>query len=255
MRSWARLALIPLVALLSSCRASNPVTDSEIAAAEGRPWYDAYGEKAECIVPHEGCPIGSYDVAFADACVAKGYQAKSCGCIAVCSERVVVQAKPTPTPEPRGGQEIARPCNADELAFLATVDTGATTDVKRCLKRLTCEGDSRDCYGEARLNALRLRKLARGACRDQIEVKFCEKGLLDTLSCSDADLDYLSELYTKAFTPSELKLRRCLRDFLCNGGRSDSCSSEDAQAARNAKAATTRQCDYWLASFCSLDGK
>jgi hypothetical protein len=251
----ARLVILASVPFLMHCRANNPVRDEEIAAAHDRVWYDMYGDRADCQGQAPAtCPIGSYDPAFVDACVAKGHQAKSCGCIAACSGQFAFKAKGSATTAVASGEAAVAHCPETDLTFIRETWEKRTSESSRCFAALVCNGDSRDCVGEPKAQAVRLRGLARGDCRAQVVGQFCPSALKETFACDEASVDFLSELYDEAFQPINTALRRCLREHLCNKTNA-ACTPDQTARVERAVQLTGGVCGYWLASFCSIDGK
>src|SRR2546423_1693539 len=91
----ALLALGALGALLAlpHCRStSNSNTMSEqMDPPPSRAWYDSAGNPGSCDAPSKtGCGAYKDEKTFADMCVAKGFMAKSCGCVIRCSGKVAM---------------------------------------------------------------------------------------------------------------------------------------------------------------------
>ncbi|MHA0112062.1 hypothetical protein ACXYUI_34170, partial [Klebsiella pneumoniae] len=69
--------------LLSSCRSADKPGANANDLAATRRWYDQAGTEQACDNPPATCSIYKDQKTFVDVCVAKGFQAKTCGCLVV----------------------------------------------------------------------------------------------------------------------------------------------------------------------------
>jgi len=247
------LALMTLFALASGCRSMDANREeSELAAVPDRPWFDAYGDAVTCDAPPKaGCPVGSFDPKYIDACVEKGFQGRSCGCVAACSGKVVTKEKAPPQPPP--GTPAKDVCNETDRKAYEEIYAGRNSDSSKCIDAHVCKGDVGPCTERSKPVSLKLRQLARGACGNEIFGKFCGgASVKGALECSDANIEQISEVYQEAFSGSDPKLRRCLRERLCSIVTGDCKDAIAAKADKTAASIRSPGCDYWVASFCSL---
>lgn len=250
------LALLALLPFIVQCRATNPAQEAELQASEDRTWFDAYGDTQECGAnPPKDCPVGSYDPKYVDACVAKGFQAKSCGCIAVCSGKLVTKVK-----EAKVAVAVAEPgkptCAEADRKAIDGIAVRKTSEVSHCIAAHLCQGDARPCTSSAKTISSNLRQLARGACKDYVIAKFCDADAFkDTLQCPGGAVDVLSRTYEDAYNKGDVKLRGCVREKMCDIHAGACAGSADSTAQAAAAAVKTPGCGYWLPAFCSLDLK
>lgn len=252
-RSLALLALA-LLTLTAQCRTSNPERDSEMASLEVRAWFDVYGDNIECDVPEGGCKQNTYDTKYVDLCVAKGFQAKTCGCTAGCSGKV----QSLPKPEVAAAAAFdPNACDAAGQAGVKAAVAGKSSGQLKCLSSHVCNGDPSHCDGDTRTAADALRETARGKCKKEVLGALCDGSSKDTLACGEKSIDALAVVYDKAFFGGDQKVRRCVREKFCNkNGSATACDGVDAKLVQSAASALGEPgCDYWLATLCSIDGK
>lgn len=252
MPTWARVLILQALVLLAGCRATNPTREAEMESVGDKTWFDQYGDPVECEVPAGGCVENTYDKTFVDLCVAKGFQAKSCGCTAGCSGKIPGKVKPVvKTP---AELKAAEACGKDDRDAAAAA-AQAQGPTGKCYVDAVCNGDPSECNADERKVTTHLRALARGGCKDAVLGALCAAGTKDTLGCADKDVDVLAALYSKAFDKSEASLRRCVRERFCNKSQHGCADAELKVTAAAAPALEQKACSYWLASICSIDGK
>ena len=250
----AMLTVFAATLSLSHCRATNPQQEAELASTEEeKPWFDMYGDQVSCEVPKGGCTSNTYDVTYVDLCVSKGFQAKTCGCTAACSGKVLTKPKvAAKVPGAKDSDPTVCPEAGRAAAQATTKLNGGTA---RCVRQFVCNGDPTDCSTEARATAINLRTLMRGTCHDEVLATVCNGSAKDTLTCGDKQIEALAAFYAKAFVNNDAPARRCVRESLCNQTKSG-CNDADAKAIPAAKAALDEQgCHYWFSTLCSIDGK
>lgn len=256
MQAWVRVPLFFLLAVVASCRATNPTMEADIESAADKPWFDLYGDTVACEVPQGGCTANTYDKDFVDLCVSKGFQAKTCGCTAGCSGKVVMKAKASlGAADAQNAADLCTKADHDMIDGAARAQGTAA----KCFHDALCNGDPSACDGEQTNTAFQLRDLARGHCKDAAMGALCAGASKDTLACGNAEVAKLSSLYSKAFDAKEpVAFRRCVRQRLCNKMRTGGCSEAELKVVTAAETALQQgagACSYWLALICSIDGK
>lgn len=251
---WTRLLFVTaLFGVVFGCRATNPTTESAMESVEDKPWFDMYGEPISCDVPPGGCVENTYNKDFVDLCVAKGNQAKSCGCTAACS--IAMKIKEKPVVKTAAELEAAQACSKDDRDAIAQAAT-ATGATAICYNAHICNGDPADCTADEKTVTRRLRYAGANGCKAEVLAGLCaKKGHKNTFDCAEAKVETLSAVYAAAFTKGDVTLRRCVRERLCNKSGA-SCGAAELKVTTGAtEAFGDKGCDYWVALLCSIDGK
>ena len=127
LRGLGLLSVLAVVVFVSRCRTVNNHEDeSDTMGAPEREWYGKDGRGAPCDGPAKACEKFEDNKDFVDLCIAKGFQAKTCGCEIKCSGKVTEVAK-APAQDPAAAQlaaqQAANACPDDAKGFIA--DTAA----------------------------------------------------------------------------------------------------------------------------------
>lgn len=253
------LALAGLSGLVPGCRAANPQDpDSDLdSAPEERVWFGSDGFTGSCAAPAASCIAFKDDKDFVDLCVAKGFQAKTCGCAVLCSGKVDYLADVETAAT--GAREVPvtkeGTCASDKVAFIEGAAQkrrpGGSTD--RCIESHVCNGVVGSCNGADLDLSTQLRQVGRSGCEDQVVGTHCRDGFVDSLQCPESDIALLSTIWVE-FRSKETTLKRCLRKVVCSDDR-EGCSAEHLRQAQQLKTAVDSDgCEYWLRQFCSLGG-
>jgi hypothetical protein len=253
LRVLAGAALLALAAV--GCRTSRPEDAAEALEAENRPWYDASGQGAPCAAAPATCPTYKDEKGFVDACVDKGFQAKSCGCGIRCSGKIAFKesglglAGHGHTTVPEAG------CTAHDRDLIQRLAPHRPPQNARdrCLDAFVCRGEDRGCSDGDGTDARRLRAMAAKDCRDDVVAGICGEGAVDSFACPDEVVRRASVEWARVDEGQmAIEERRCLRNVLCSD-RATGCSDAGQAAARALQHEIERSgCDYWTRRFCAL---
>ncbi len=245
-----------------ACRTAHPEEESGALEAESKPWYAKDGTAGTCDSPAKACQSFDDDKSFVDLCVAKGFSAKTCGCMIRCSGKVT-QVAEAPAPSATAAAAAAastgadpKACPEDSKIYIREAaearHPGGSMD--RCMDSHVCNGNIGWCSSEERQTTVKLRTLAHGACEQDVLNGICKEGYLDSLSCPEVHVAKLSRIWAE-FYNKESGVKRCLRNFICSDDKG-SCSDGDLAQAKDIKASIDHDgCEYWLRVYCSIGAK
>ena len=251
---WLLSMMLGVIAVVG-CRASNPHnTEEDLEAADQRMWYGADGSSELCEAPAALCTNFQDSKDFIDLCVAKGFQARTCGCALRCSGKVdYVGIALTPNPPleetPINSCPPALTKEAEDM-LKANVPGGP---VGRCLETHLCNGVLGNCADEELKTSKRLRELAGSGCESLVAGLVCRDGFIDSLRCPESNIALLSNTWAE-FRSKDVVAKRCIHNFVCSGDPGSCNAAYLPQAQAIKKAVNHDGCDYWLLKFCSLGG-
>jgi hypothetical protein len=247
--------LLVLALAASACRTARPEDAAEQLEAQNRLWYDSAGQGARCEPTPASCPGFKDEKAFIDACVDKGFQAKSCGCALRCSGKIDFKAPPELALAAPGATAPEVGCTAHdrELIDRLAPHRPARNARDRCLDAYVCHGVAESCSDGDAADARRLRAMAAKACEREVVAGVCVDEAVDSFACADDVVKRASAEWTRV---DEGRLdatdRRCLRNVLCNDN-AGGCSDAAQASARTLKREVERPgCEYWIRKFCAL---
>jgi hypothetical protein len=255
----ARLSvvLLALGASFGACRTVNENASDSESLNESRVWYDEAGNGGSCDAPAKACPPYHDQKTFADICVAKGFQAKTCGCTLRCSGKVdVPNAGGSSLADQKKSTAPADPCSADAHAYIAKVaetrEPGTSLD--RCIENYVCNGNFGWCADSDAETTAHLRALGKQGCESDVIQTLCKDGSLDSFNCPDADIKKLSKVWADLYS-RDLTVKRCIRNYLCSGEKL-LCKGDDLKLAQSVKESVAQSgCNYWLRMLCSIGAK
>lgn len=261
LRGLSLLSVLAVVVLVSRCRTVNTYEDdSDMMGAPEKEWYGKDGVGAPCDGPAKACEKFDDNKDFVDLCIAKGFQAKTCGCEIKCSGKITEVAK-APALDPAAAQlaaqQAANACPDDAKSYIA--DTAASrrpgSSLDRCIESHVCQGNLGWCTADEKATTNKLRTLARGKCSEEVYNGVCKDGFVDSSQCSEGNITKLSSVWAEFFN-KESGVKRCIRNFICSDDKGASCVAQDlAQAKDIKKAIDADGCEYWLRVFCSIGAK
>lgn len=262
LRALGLLSLLFVVVLASRCRTvNNHDDDSEMMGAPEKEWYGKDGVGAPCDGPAKACEKFDDDKNFVDVCVAKGFQAKTCGCSMRCSGRVTEVTAKAPAQDPAAAQlaadAAAKACPDDSKAFIQDTVAGRRpgSSLDRCIESHVCNGNLGWCTSDEKATTTKLRSLAGGKCEQEVYQGACKDGYVDSSQCAESNINKLSAIWAEFFN-KESGAKRCIRNFICSDDKGASCVAQDlAQAKDIKKAIDADGCEYWLRVYCSIGAK
>ena len=250
--STALVLLLPVFLLpsLSHCRSADKpgVSDLEV----DRSWYDQAGTVQSCDGAPAACTVYKDQKNFVDVCVAKGFQAKTCGCLVVCSGKIpgfgliddAAVAK----------KSVADTCPAaDQTAINAVVKARvAGSSLDRCLNSHVCNGNLGLCSGGDQAASTHMRALGRQGCSSMVLGSICPEGYQDTLTCPEPLIRSLSQTWAEFENKDGGVLKRCIRSVICSDTKTSCDDTAYHRASTLKQAVNSDGCEYWLRAFCAM---
>jgi hypothetical protein len=240
-----------LFGLLANCRGlDKPGAESRDLNVEKR-WYDPTGVEQNCDQPPASCPQYKDPKAFADSCVSQGFQAKSCGCLVVCSGPIkgfaLLEVSTTKS------TVAMNDCAAADQTVIKTVTKARKlgSSLDRCLGSYVCNGKVGLCAGSDLRTASRMREAANRGCAAMVLDSVCPDGYQDTFQCPDKSVQSLSQVWTE-LQGKNGAAKKCVRNLICSD-RDSECDAETLKNAMSLKQAIDQPgCSYWLRAFCAI---
>ena len=240
-----------LIGLLVNCRGLDKSgTEFQDLNVEKR-WYDQSGVVQNCDQPPVSCLRYNDPQAFADSCVKQGFQAKSCGCLLVCSGPIKGFAL---REESVAKAAVAgNDCAAADQTVIKSVTKARKlgSSLDRCLSSYVCNGKVGLCSGSDLRTASRLREAASRGCASPVLESVCPDGYQDTFQCPEKSVQLLSQVWADLQKKNDAA-KKCIRNLVCSD-RDSQCDSEMLKNAMSLKQAIDQPgCSYWLRAFCAI---
>lgn len=246
-----RLPLIFLTFFLLQCRADMADDDTRLVASHD--WVNLYGESGSCEAPPETCTKVDNDKKFIEACVAAGFQAKTCGCSVKCSGLIDFK-RPRPVDIQNAPADDTSACSMDDRSYLQQIKStlGKTRELADCINGHVCLGHTIYCTQTDSEVSYHIRSLGKANCEAEVSAALCSSGRVDSWECPDPTVETLSREWTASFQEDDKPLRQCFQGLICNGDESRCSDSLRVRARSIKKALEDSRCRYWYESFCRL---
>jgi len=239
--------------VLIGCRSTGESRSDVADLNTEKPWYDQAGTVQSCDNLPSSCPLYPDPKGFIDTCVSRGFQAKSCGCLILCSAKLSGFGLVDNVKSVAGQATAGESCKAADEGTLAKIvkmrQPGGSLD--RCLNSHVCNGNLGWCAADDRAASTKIRDLAKHGCAHSVWNTVCPNGYQDTLNCSEAAISSLSQVWSE-MRHQDSTMKRCIRSLVCGEVKSD-CSPNNAKRALEIKRVLNQSgCEYWLGSFCAI---
>ncbi|MBM4252182.1 MAG: hypothetical protein FJ146_09445 [Deltaproteobacteria bacterium] len=249
------ITVIILLAGITHCRGIDKSDADRSDLKAEKLWYDPSGTVQSCERQPATCPVSMGDPRlFIDTCVKQGFQAKSCGCLVLCTG-VIKGLQLT------DANVVQEQQQAKSKTVCAAADQGVIHDTKalrrpgtsldRCLTSHVCHGRLGLCSGSDLATSQRLRDMARRGCADAVLSAFCPNEFHDTFACPEKSVQHLSSVWTDLKQKDDAP-KRCMRHVICSD-RNTGCDQVGLRQALEIKKVVDQPgCTYWLRVFCAV---